>query len=369
MRVGIVGCGAVGARAARQLVSSEAVERLAVCDVRRDRALTLARSLGDRVDVVTDIQDATIDGVLVAADVGVHLAIAREAIAAGRFVVSTSDALDEVRLLLALDDEARHRQVPVVVGSGFAPGLACVLAQLAAGWFDEVDEVHVAKAGTGGPACARQHHRAFRGHAVEWRDGAWETRRGGSARELCWFPEPIGGRDCYRAALADPVLQLAAFGSLRRVTGRVAATRRDRLTMQLPMLRPPHPDGGIGAVRVEVRGRVNGGSQVVTLGAIDRPGVAAGAVAAQACEWIRDDRLRRVGAGGLGALVEPKSFLRELATRGVRAAIFDGTPRIAPLPEPLPRGPDHFARESAGEILKLREAGADTTRENPPRGG
>ena len=26
---------------------------------------------------------------------------------------------------------------------------------------------------------------------------------GGTGRELCWFPDPIGGRDCYRAALAD----------------------------------------------------------------------------------------------------------------------------------------------------------------------
>ena len=39
-----------------------------------------------------------------------------------------------------------------------------------------------------------------------------------------------------------------------RVTARVAASRRDRLTARLPMLRPPHPEGLIGAVRVEVRG-------------------------------------------------------------------------------------------------------------------
>jgi hypothetical protein len=210
-----------------------------------------------------------------------------------------------------------------------------VLAQLAATWLDEVDEVHVAKSGTGGPACARQHHQAFRSQAVEWRDGSWVQRRGGSGRELCWFPDPVGGRDCYRAALADPVLQVAAFPELRRATGRVAATRRDRLTMQLPMLLPPHVDGGVGAVRVEVRGRTRGTSQVVALGAIDRPAVAAGAVAAQVCTWIRAGRLRRPGAGGLGELVEPKAFLRELAERGVRAAVFDGTPRVQPLPVPM----------------------------------
>jgi hypothetical protein len=337
MRVAVVGCGAVGARAARQLVASDAVERLILCDRYRERADTLARSLGDRVDVVGDLGDVEVEGVLLASDAGTHFSLARDAIAAGRFVVSTSDALDEVRLLRTLDVTAADRGLSVVLGAGFAPGLTCVLAQLAAGWFDEVDEVHVAKAGTAGPACARQHHRAFRSQAVEWRDGSWVQRRGGSGREMCWFPDPVGGRDCYRAALADPVLQVAAFPGLRRATGRMAATRRDRLTMQLPMLSPPHADGGVGAVRVEVRGRVHGSSEVVALGSIDRPGVAAGAVAAQVCAWIGAGRLRRPGAGGLGELVEPKAFLRELAERGVRAAVFDGTPRVQPFPVPTPR--------------------------------
>ena len=50
-------------------------------------------------------------------------------------------------------------------GAGFAPGLTCVLAAHGAARFDQVDEIHVAKSGTGGPACARQHHRAARPRA------------------------------------------------------------------------------------------------------------------------------------------------------------------------------------------------------------
>ncbi len=68
-------------------------------------------------------------------------------------------------------------------------------------------------------------------------------------------PIPIGAQDCYRAALPDALLLLPAFPGVRRVTSRVAATRRDRLTAGLPMLWPTHPEGGPGAVRVEVRGR------------------------------------------------------------------------------------------------------------------
>jgi hypothetical protein len=212
-----------------------------------------------------------------------------------------------------------------VVGAAFAPGLTDLLAAHAAASFDAVDEVHVAKAGTGGPACARAHHRALRGREVrDWRDGAWMVRRAGSGRELCWFPDPVGAADCYRAAVPDALLLVPAFPGVQRVTGRVGANRRDRLTSWLPMLRRPHPEGATGAARVEVRGRRGTGRDTVVLGALDRPAVAAGAVAALAAVWTVEGRLRRHGAAGMAELVEPLPFLLELARRGVRAAVFEG---------------------------------------------
>lgn len=337
MRIGVVGCGAVGTRVARQLLASEHIDQLVLCDSVKDRAAALAYSLGARAVLARDVRDADVAGVVLACDAGAHFAMARDAVAEGRFVISTSDSLDDVRLLQTLGRRASEQRQAVVLGAGFAPGLTCLLARLGASWFDAVDEIHVAKAGTGGPACARQHHRAFRGLALDWRDGAWVQRRGGSGRELCWFPEPVGGRDCYRAELADTVLMVDAFPAVRRVTTRVAATRRDRLTMHLPMLRRPHAEGGVGAVRVELRGRSGPATKVVVLGAIDRPGVAAGSVAAQACLWVLDGRISP-GARGLAETVDAKPFLGELAGRGVKVAIFDGTPRNHALPEPtVPR--------------------------------
>ncbi|MCP6177678.1 hypothetical protein NL439_25780, partial [Klebsiella pneumoniae] len=88
--------------------------------------------------------------------------------------------------------------------------------------------------------------RALRGVAVDWRDGAWQERRGGTGRELCWFPDPVGAQDCYRAALPDALLLERALPGAERITARVSATRRDRLTTPLPMLRKPHPEGTLG---------------------------------------------------------------------------------------------------------------------------
>jgi hypothetical protein len=204
--------------------------------------------------------------------------------------------------------------------------LSCLLARHAAADLTAVDEIHVAKAGTGGPACARSHHRSLRLPMREWRDGAFAQRRSGSGRELCWFPEPIGGLDCYRAAVADATLLHAAFPSAARVTARVAATRRDRVTSRLPMLRPPHAEGELGAVRVEVRGWRGAVTDTRVLGAIDRPAFAAGTVAAVAARWTVAGRFRRAGAGGLADLVaEPVQFLTELSDLGVRAAVFEGS--------------------------------------------
>jgi hypothetical protein len=239
-------------------------------------------------------------------------------------VVSVADGVDDVRALLELDELARRHDVSLVIGAGFSPGLTCVLAAHAAASLDRVDEVHVAKVGTGGPSCAEAHHRALAGEALDWRDGAWVSRRAGSGRELCWFPDPIGGADCYRAALPDALLLAPAFPGVERITARLGANRRDRITARLPMLRPPHPEGGPGGARVEVRGRRGTARVVQVLGAMDRPAVAAGTVAAVAAVSAGLRQLRRVGAGGLAELVDPLPFLNELAQRGVKAAVFEG---------------------------------------------
>jgi NADP oxidoreductase coenzyme F420-dependent len=323
VRAAVVGVGAVGARVARQLVSSGAdVSELVVVDPDRRRVAAVCASLGPTVQAAESVDGVD---VVVLASPGGHRRVAEEALSNGAHVVSAADDMESVRGLLDLDAEARERGLTVVVGAGFAPGLACVLSRHAAASFDGVDEVHVAKSGTGGPACARSHHEALGSWAVDWRDGAWVRRPGGSGRELAWFPDPVGGQDCYRAGLPDALLLVPAFAGVRRVTARVAATRRDRLTARLPMLRPPHPEGVIGAVRVEVRGRRGSGRDVRVLGAVDRPALAAGAVAALAAEWAAGGRVARRGAGGLAELVdEPVGFLQELARRGVRAAVFEG---------------------------------------------
>lgn len=324
MRALVVGVGAVGARTARQL-ASDGVEVL-VAGRGGDRVGAVVESLGPPAACHDgDPTTAEVDVAVLCHGVGAHAPLAAALLRRQVPVVSVADDPADVRNMLDLDAEAAERGVPIIVGAGFSPGLTCLLAAHGATTLQRVDEIHVARAGTGGPACAQRHHQALGGIAVDWRDGGWLRRSAGSGRELCWFPDPIGGRDCYRAGLVEPVLLVRAFPDLDRVTARLAANRRDRLTSRLPMLRPPHPDGGPGAVRVELRGTSEGeGRTTVVYGAMDVPSVAAAGVAARAAMAILEGATRRPGVGGLAEMLHALPVLLALAQRGIKAAAFTG---------------------------------------------
>src|SRR5439155_1130073 len=86
-------------------------------------------SLGPPATAAADLLDAVreADVVIIATPAG-HRGAAEAAIDAGASVVSVSDDVDDVRALLGMDAEARERNRHIVVGAGFAPGLACLLA-------------------------------------------------------------------------------------------------------------------------------------------------------------------------------------------------------------------------------------------------
>ena len=322
MDILVVGAGVVGAGVVRRLVdSSLPVRRLAVIDRDPEQAWRVSESHGSPV-VVGRLDDRA-DVVVLATAAGSQARLARRFLDSGRVVLSTSDSVADVRRLLSLDRAARRQASLVVAGVGMAPGLSDVLAVRAAGELDRVTEIHTAKFGTGGPACARQHHKALSSLALEWR-GGWRQRPGGSGRELCWFPSPVDAADCYRAALPEPLLLARRFGQVDRITARMAATRRDRFSSWLPMLRRPHPEGKLGAVRVEVRGQKDGVWTGRILGVSEAPGVVASAVAVSVIELWAGGKVEGVGALGLGEVVDVDEFLGVLEGEGVVCEEFAG---------------------------------------------
>lgn len=323
MDILVVGTGVVGAGVVKRLTESPSlpVGRVAVIDRSPDRAWHLSEKHGSPV-TVGRLEDPA-DVVVLATASGSQTRLARRFLGTGRVVLATSDSVPDVRRLLGMNGMVRQQDSLVVAGAGMAPGLTDVLAVRAAEAFDRVAEVHVAKFGTGGPDCARQHHRALSSLALEWR-GGWKQRPGGSGRELCWFPSPVDAADCYRAALPDPMLLVRRFSRADRITARMAATRRDRFSSWLPMLRPPHPEGKLGAVRVEVRGQIDGAWAGRILGASAAPGFATAAVVMSTLELIGAGKVNGAGVVGLSEIVDAGEFLELVAGQGVVCEEFAG---------------------------------------------
>ena len=132
--IAVLGVGAVGARVARQLLSIGGLDRRGAARRARRPARhggpLAGRGRPHRHRGYAEPLD--VDVVVLAGPPGTQLEPARRFVAAGISVVSVSDEIAEVRALLDLDVEARERGVTVAVGTGFAPGLSCVLAAYAA---------------------------------------------------------------------------------------------------------------------------------------------------------------------------------------------------------------------------------------------
>jgi hypothetical protein len=324
--VGVVGSGVTGQVVGRVLRARGM--RVAWFDTAIGAAVRASRRIGGVV--LDSVADLSVVDVVVLATPLPQADLATMFLDDCRDVVTLSDDPEDVRNLLALHPRALEQDARIVIGAGVSPGLSGVLARRLADQLALVDEIHVATHGTGGPACARQHHDALGSRALGWHDGSWIERPGGSGRELCWFPDPIGPADCYRAALADPVTLHRAFPAVERITARVSATRRDRLTSRLPMLAPPHSEGGRGALRVEVRGANSDGERVThVVGVAGRTGDLAGTTAALFAEGCA---LRRCPAGVTVAGADPDLgswIVEQAAAEGLQFQEFTGVARAS----------------------------------------
>jgi Shikimate / quinate 5-dehydrogenase len=325
-RVLLVGLGDVGARAARQLVETDGVDRVYIAGRRHRRIEELAESFGERAEAIEfrpgdPLPD--VEAVACALPDDLDVKVVMTAAEQGIPVASCADAAPTIDRLRNLGDVARGSGVTVALGCGLAPGLSDVLARHGAQAFDEVDEIAVARFGCAGPASVASVRAERSSPARDWYDGAWRSIAR-PAEEIVWFPEPIGARDC-RSVTAGAALLVDAFPGVPCIGVRLGEAQRRRFAVR----RRVGDEGEWGGARIEVYGRRGRERDVVVYGVIERTAVAAGTVLALTAAHLcgaGGATIHRPGVHGLGALVEPVPFLAELAARGVRVATFEGAP-------------------------------------------
>lgn len=307
MTIWLVGDGIVGRRIARLLAAGD----VRVHDPRREP--TPIAHPGDVAVLAHPVE---------------HAPLAHGFALRGASVVTVGDDFDDAAALLELASEFESSGSTLVVGAAMSPGLSGLLARHLADQLATVDEIHVAIHGTAGPHCARTYHRSLSRRSHGWHDDDWVDYLGGSGRELCWFPEPVGARDCYRADFADPLLLHVAFPEAHRITARRSARRRDRFTARLPMMSTPHAEGRIGALRVEVRGaNADGGRECLIVGVAELVGTATAATAAAFTVMAATGELP-IGVVIAGAPeIDTGEALRRIESFGVRLQEFTGVPQ------------------------------------------
>src|SRR3546814_18730464 len=128
----LVGAGAVGARAARQLVEADDVDEVVIVDPNGSRREAVVASTGDKaVDGGWGEPVRETDAVLLAGPSAAHVDQAREHMAQGRPVVSLADGLADAHALLHPGPAPSEPGVPVLAGAGRSPGSTTRLARSA----------------------------------------------------------------------------------------------------------------------------------------------------------------------------------------------------------------------------------------------
>ena len=320
----IAGVGAVGARAARQLVDTEGIGRLVLVERRPDQRRATLDAIGERAVALDDPYGEWPDDIAIvvsALPASGDARLARLAIERGVPFLSGTEDAETIDELLALQPIVRAASASVVIGCGLAPGLSDVLARHAASALDDVDEVHIARVGTSGPASVATMRRALRERPREWRDGGWHEGRRRPTRELVWFPEPVGGRDCDAVASGIALLH-RQFPDAQRLTVRYGEGE------DAASWRRTGDAAAWGAARVEVWGRRGRARDSIVYGVVERTAVATGtmlAVVAASMLGVLDlGRPQGPGVFAAAEFLEPVRVLTELARRGVKAATFEG---------------------------------------------
>lgn len=148
----VLGAGMMGSAVAYDLATASAGNRVVLADVNADAASAAARAIGPNVQPLQlDVRDSAAllhamegCGVVVSAvSYSVNEAITRAAIAAGVHLCDLGGNNDVVDRQMALDTEARARDVAVIPNCGLAPGLINILAVTGLKAFDSVDAVRL----------------------------------------------------------------------------------------------------------------------------------------------------------------------------------------------------------------------------------
>lgn len=205
------GAGAMGMVTVRDLAESPEVTEVTVADANLEQAEKIARWSGsakavpyevdvcDHEELVNALREA--DAVASATPYHLNLQVMDAAIEARKPLTDLGGVYYMTLRQLKLNDKARNGGVPIVLGSGLAPGVADVLAKYGADKLDSVQEVHIHYGERNlEPVLYKWSFRTvleeYTKGAVIYSRGKFRRLKPFSGKEKFMFPHPIGELPC-----------------------------------------------------------------------------------------------------------------------------------------------------------------------------
>lgn len=369
--IALGGAGDMGSEAVLDLARREEVETLVIGDYDEKAAQSLAAQIGSERVSALRVDAGDREGLIealepfdvVASSVGPFYRFehccADAAIEAGCHYVSLCDDYDAAQAVLDLDDAAKQRDVTVLTGLGWTPGISNVLARKAAEQLASLNAIEVAWGSSAsdseGFAVILHTLHIFCGMVPSWQQGRLMDVPAGSGKQRVRFPEPLGDCNVFHVGHPEPVtlpltyrdvqtvtlkggLSEEMLNSLTRLVAklRLSNTHGKRVTLAkilkalLPIIgrigRPEEPCSGI---RVDVTGTRNGETHTITYGATDNMNRLTGLPLAIGALMLGRGEITQRGVVAPEACISPDAFISELGEREI--TVYQGDELTTPL--------------------------------------
>ncbi len=226
MRIAVVGAGAMGRWAVKELAISDEVDEIVVADFNEEQARAVATTHGGDKAGATFVDARDVESVRTAIDGCEAMVNATQhfwnitvmhAAAASRVNYTDMGGLFHVtRQQVGLDEEFKQAGVTAVIAMGGAPGVTNILARYGAERLDTIEEAQALCGNVDGtdwssyagwvvPYSLETLCDEFSVIAPEYIDGAWvEEIRGGEGSELIDFGAPAGSLDAHFTIHSEP---------------------------------------------------------------------------------------------------------------------------------------------------------------------
>ena len=278
MRIAVIGAGAMGRWAVKELGISPQVDEIVVGDVNEEQARAVATTHGgDKARPVSvDASDQkSVEGVIAGCDAMINatqhfwnINVMHAAAAAGVHYTDMGGLFHVTKQQVELDDEFKKAGVTAVVAMGGAPGVTNILARYGAERLDTVEEAHAfcgnvdhtdwsAYGGWVVPYSLETLCDEFSVPAPQFIDGVWdESINGGEGVADVDFGEPAGILEAHHTIHSEPItfwhawkdrglksatfrLSLPAeFTDQMRFLNRIGMTRTDEVEVKGGKVRP-----------------------------------------------------------------------------------------------------------------------------------